>query len=190
MHKGQVLNHKAPPDSAGRARAWKDRVMTLLLVVVMLAAFLCSLVAGFLFAFAAVVMPGIARLDDRDFIRAFQVIDRVIQNNQPLFVLVWAGSVLALLAAAVLSVWELRSANRLLVIAAALVYFLGAQLPTVRINIPLNNELQRLELSKMNEAAQKRSRADFETRWNQWNIIRTACSCVASILLLVLLLRM
>jgi hypothetical protein len=68
--------------------------------VLVLATFLCSLVAGFLFAFAAVVMPGIGRLDDRGFIRAFQVIDRVIQRNQALFVLVWVGSVLALIAAA------------------------------------------------------------------------------------------
>lgn len=45
--------------------------------------FLCSLVAGFLFAFAAVVMPGIRRLGDGSFIRAFQVIDRAIQKLDP-----------------------------------------------------------------------------------------------------------
>ena len=63
-------------------------------VSLILATFLCSLVAGFLFAFAIVAMPGIRNLNDRDFIRAFQVMDRVIQNNQPIFMLVWAGSVL------------------------------------------------------------------------------------------------
>ena len=62
-----------------------------------LAAFLCSLVAGFLFAFAVVVMPGIRRLNDKEFIRAFQVMDRVIQNNQPSFMLVWVGSVITLI---------------------------------------------------------------------------------------------
>ena len=41
------------------------------------AAFLCSLVAGFLFAFAIVTMPGIRSLNDREFIRALQVMDRV-----------------------------------------------------------------------------------------------------------------
>jgi uncharacterized membrane protein len=78
--------------------------------VLMFATFLCSLVAGFLFAFAVVVMPGIRSLDDSGFIRAFQVIDRVIQNNQPLFVLVWVGSVFALIAAAVLGMWTLSGA--------------------------------------------------------------------------------
>jgi uncharacterized membrane protein len=73
--------------------------------VLVVAAFLCSLVAGLLFAFAAVVMPGLRTLDDGSFIRAFQVIDRVIQNYQPLFVFVWVGSVIAVVAATVLGVW-------------------------------------------------------------------------------------
>jgi uncharacterized membrane protein len=67
----------------------KERHVTVFQVLLLLAAFLCSLVAGFLFAFAVVIMPGISPLDDRGFIRAFQLIDRVIQNNQPLFMLVW-----------------------------------------------------------------------------------------------------
>ena len=70
--------------------------------VLVVATFLCALVAGLLFAFAVVVMPGIGRLDDGGFIRAFQAIDRVIQNNQPLFMSVWVGSVLALISATVL----------------------------------------------------------------------------------------
>ena len=53
--------------------------------VLIVATLLCSLVAGLVFAFAVVVMPGIKDLKDGEFIRAFQVMDRVIQNNQPLF---------------------------------------------------------------------------------------------------------
>jgi uncharacterized membrane protein len=163
---------------------------TVFQAVLMLAAFLCSLVAGFLFAFAAVVMPGIGRLDDRDFIRTFQAIDRVIQNNQPLFLLVWVGSVLAVAATAVLGVRALDGADRLLVIAAALVYLLCVQLPTVAINIPLNNELQKLNPGTMDDAARTRARNDFEPRWNRWNATRTACASLASLLLVLLLLRM
>jgi uncharacterized membrane protein len=163
--------------------------LTLLQAVLMCAAFLCSLVAGFLFAFAAVVMPGIRSLNDGDFIRAFQVIDRVIQNNQPLFVFVWIGSVLAMIAVAVAGVWQLRGADRLLVILVALVYLLGVQWPTVAINIPLNNTLQTLDLGTLSEAMQKQARADFERRWNRWNDIRATCATVVSILLMVLLVR-
>ena len=158
--------------------------------VLLLTALLCSLTAGLLLTFAIVVMPGIGRLDDRNFLRAFQVIDRVIQNNQPVFMLMWIGSVLALLTAAVLGVWQLRGDNRVLIITAALVYFLGVQLPTFQVNVPLNNKLQTLDPCAMSERAQKEARDNFEQRWNRWNLVRTACSIVTSILLLLLLTRL
>jgi uncharacterized membrane protein len=164
--------------------------MTLFQTVLMVATFLCSLVAGLLFAFAVVVMPGISSLDDGAFIRAFQAVDRVIQKNQPLFVFVWVGSVLALVTAAVLGIWQLSGADRLLVIAAALVYVLGVQVPTVTVNIPLNNELQKLDPDTMNETMHRRARDNFEPRWKRWNATRSLWASLASILLMVLLLRM
>ncbi|HEY3458410.1 MAG TPA: DUF1772 domain-containing protein [Bryobacteraceae bacterium] len=163
--------------------------MTFFRAVLLLTTLLCSLTAGLLLTFAIVVMPGIGRLDDRNFLRAFQVIDRVIQNNQPVFMLVWVGSVLALLTVAVLGVWQLRSGNRVLIIIAALVYFLGVQLPTAQVNVPLNNKLQTLDPSAMSARAQKNARDNFERRWNRWNVVRTVCSILTSTLLLFLLNR-
>lgn len=153
------------------------------------AAFLCSLVAGFLFAFAVVVMPGLRRLDDAGFIRAFQVIDRVIQNNQPVFILVWAGAVLTATAAAVLGLWALAGVDRLLIAAAALLYLLGVQLPTGMVNIPLNNRLQQVDLRATADTALRRAREAFEPRWNRWNRMRTVCAGLVSVLLLLVLLR-
>jgi len=155
-----------------------------------LATFLCSLVAGFLFAFSVVVMPGIRSLSDREFIRAFQVMDRVIQNNQPVFILVWVGSVVILITSAVLGIGQLNGIERLLLIFTALAYLLGVQLPTVTINIPLNNKLQTLDTDAMDETAQKTAREDFEPRWNQWNSIRAALSSLVSALLIILLFRL
>lgn len=154
-----------------------------------LAAFLCSLVAGFLFAFAVAVMPGLRRLDNGAFIRAFQVIDRIIQNNQPLFVLVWVGSVLAVIVAAVMGVWALTGVDRLVIVIVALGYLCGVQVPTMLANIPLNNELQRLDVATMTETMRQRAREAFEPRWNRWNVIRTVCASLVSVLLLLLLLR-
>ncbi|MGD8674607.1 MAG: DUF1772 domain-containing protein [Desulfobacterales bacterium] len=156
-------------------------------IILILATFLCSLVAGFLFAFAVVTMPGIRILNDREFIRAFQVIDRIIQNNQPIFMLVWVGSVVALVASAVLGIGQLDGAGRLLFILAVLAYFLGVQLPTVTINVPLNNKLQTLDVDAMNETSQKIARKDFEPRWNLWNSIRAAFASLVSALLIILL---
>jgi uncharacterized membrane protein len=148
------------------------------------------LVAGFLFAFALVVMPGIKNLGDKEFIRTFQVVDRVIQNNQPIFILVWVGSIVVLTATNVFGIGELAGADLLLLIFATLVYFLGVQMPTVIINIPLNNKLQNVDVDTISETALKSNREDFEARWNRWNSIRAVLSSLVSALLIILLIRL
>lgn len=161
--------------------------MDLFSIVLLVAALLCSLVAGFLFAFAVVAMPGIARLEDGAFIRAFQVMDRVIQENQPLFILVWAGSAVALIAAVVLGVAQLDGSRQGLLLVAALLYLLGVQLPTVAINIPLNNQLQEVDVAALDASACRTAREAFEPRWNRWNQRRTVVAVLVSALLLTLL---
>ncbi len=159
-------------------------------IALIVATLLCSLVAGFVFAFAVVVMPGIKGLTDREFIRAFRVMDGVIQNNQPMFVFVWVGSVVVLVVTAVLGFGELDGEGRLLMIVATLIYILGVQVPTFTINVPLNNRLQALDVDAMNDTARKEARTDFEPRWTRWNSIRTALASLVSTLLMILLLRL
>jgi uncharacterized membrane protein len=151
------------------------------------AAFLCSLVAGFLFAFAVVVMPGIGRLPDREFMRAFQVMDRIIQNNQPLFLTVWVGSVVALVAAIVLTYGNAHVLARWLLLGAGLAWLLGVQLPTIAVNIPLNNRLQSVNVDALDEASQASARRDFEPRWNTSNVCRTAVACLVTLTLIFVL---
>ena len=141
-------------------------------IVLVLTTLLCSLVAGFAFAFASVVMPGLRDLNDREFIRAFQVIDGVIQKNQPVFVFVWLGSIVAVLASLGLGVGQLDGTARLLLVGAGLIYLLAVQLPTFTINVPLNNKLQVVDVGSLNETALSVARKDFEPRWNLWNSIR------------------
>lgn len=164
-------------------------IMVFFQAAFILATFLCSLVAGFLFAFAVVVMAGIRNLNNSDFIRAFQVMDGIIQNNQPIFMVVWPGSVLALIVAAALGVEHLDTTGCWLLIVAALAYLLGVQLPTITINVPLNNRLQSLNVDAMDDSAHAAARVAFEQRWNRWNVIRTVVSCLVSFLLIVLVLR-
>ena len=71
--------------------------MELFSVVLMVATLLCALVAGLVLAFAVVVMPGIGSLGDREFLRAFQAMDDMIQDRQPVFMVVWVGSIVAVL---------------------------------------------------------------------------------------------
>jgi len=159
-------------------------------LVVLVAAALCALVAGLLFTFAVVAMPGLKNLSDREFIRAFQVMDRVIQDRQPLFVVVWVGSVIALLVALAMGFQQPDALMRGLLIAAGALYLLGVQLPTARVHLPLNNEIQTVEVEAIGEVEQKQARERFEARWNRWNRIRTAMAVVTMLLLLVVLVRL
>ena len=156
-------------------------VNTLLLIA---ATLLCSLTTGLVFTFTVVVMPGIRTLPDREFLGAFKAIDHIIQNNDPLFLLVWVGSVILLIAAVVMNVAVLSGIPRLLLIGAVIAYLLGVQLPTFAVNVPLNNRLQAIELPVLDGAALQLAREAFESRWVYWNAFRTVCGLLTTVLLL------
>lgn len=164
--------------------------MELIQFAVLLSALLCSLVAGLVLTFAIVVMPGIRTLGNLDFLKSFKAMDRVIQNNQPIFMLVWLGSVLVLLASTVLGIWRLEGLDRALLTVACGIYISGVQVPTVTINIPLNNHLQSQDLDTMTGSALRATTEMFESRWLRWNTIRTVIATLTSVLLLVLLIRL
>ena len=154
--------------------------MTLFVGFLIVSTLLCALVTGFIFTYAVVVMPGFAKLDDRDFIRAFQVTDGVIQNNQPLFMLAWVGSIVSVVATMILAFIELHGIERWTVIAIGFVYLLGVQGITILIHLPLNNRLQRLEIDEMDSESLSKERNKFETRWNYFNNIRTLIAFAVS----------
>lgn len=156
--------------------------------IVLVAATLgCALVSGLLLGFAVVAMPGIATLDDRAFLRAFQVMDRVIQDRSPVFMLVWVGSVVSVLAALALGWGELDGGRRLLLLAAGAAWLVGVQAPTAAVNIPLNDAVQAVDLTVVDGAEARAARTRFEARWNRWNAIRTGIGALASVGLLGLL---
>ena len=156
-------------------------------VTLLLSIIFCSLVAGLLFGFAIVVMPGIAKLSDKEYLLTFKHMDGIIQNNQPLFVLVCAGSILSVILTLVLGIMNLKGEQLYLLAGAASLYLVGVKFPTFRVNIPLNNELQNLDIEELEETQAKSSRTKFETPWNRWNRIRTINAIVAvSMFLLVL----
>ncbi len=140
-----------------------------------------------MFAFAVVVMPGIRTLPDKDYLRAFQVMDRVIQDNDPLFMLVWVGSALAVVAAAALALGSLAGTDLWLVLGATATYLLGVQLPTIAINVPLNNRLQALDFDALDATALRAARDAFEARWTRWNSIRTVLAILTALMLLIVL---
>ncbi|MEM7811855.1 MAG: anthrone oxygenase family protein [Planctomycetota bacterium] len=164
--------------------------MLLLKVFVVTATVLTGLVGGIAFVFAAVVMPGLAMLPDRDFLRAFQKVDAVIQANQPLFLFVWIGSFVFAVTASVSGfVWADRpTAWGLAAIAAA--SFGGIHLPTATINIPLNNRVQAVDFDAAGDAEVADLRRRFETPWNRANTFRTVVAVLLTASLGGMLLRL
>ena len=164
--------------------------MELIQFVTLLSALLCSLVAGLVLTFAIVVMPGISTMGYRDYLKSFKAMDRVIQNNQPIFMLVWVGSAVVLLASTVLGIWRLEGLDRILLVVACVIYLVGVHVPTVIINIPLNNHLQSQDLDSMPESELLATAANFDAQWLRWNTIRTVIATLTTALLLVLLVRL
>jgi len=134
---------------------------------------LCALVTGFVFTYAVIVMPGLAKLGDKEFIRAFQVTDGVIQNNQPIFMIVWVGSVISVIGTLIASFMGPYSVETVLVIIAGFVYLLGVQGLTVLVHLPLNRRIQTVNVEEWDASALREERLLFETRWIRFNWIRT-----------------
>lgn len=145
---------------------------------------LCCLVTGFVLAFAIVVMPGISKLSDKRYLESFKVMDKIIQDNQPLFMIVWVGSVLSVIVSAVLGFLYAGTMGLLVIVIGASVYILGVQVPTMVFNVPLNNRLQEMDLEESPDEEVKAFRAEFERVWIRWNSIRTVNGLLATILFL------
>ena len=147
----------------------------------------CSLVGGFIFTYAVVVMPGLSKLNDKDFLRAFQVTDAIIQNKQPLFMFTWIGSVVAMLTTILVSLVSVGLPETWLILLIGVAYLLGVQGITVAIHIPLNNHIQKVKIEELNDETLANERLKFETRWNFFNYIRTSVAISVSVLMLILL---
>ena len=135
---------------------------------------LCTLVTGFVFTYAIVVMPGFGKLNDREFIQVFQATDGIIQNNQPLFILVWGGSIAAVAATIVLSVVHLDRNEHWVIILFGTLCIIGVQGITMLVHLPLNNSLQGIDINELDVESLKQLRSEFETHRNYFNNIRTS----------------
>ena len=159
-------------------------------IALVFAVLTCSLVTGFIFTYAVVVMPGFSKLEDKEFLRAFQVTDGVIQNNQPLFMLTWVGSIISVLSVMAISILRLGVSDAWIIFVVGLIYLLGVQGITISIHLPLNNHIQKIDINDMNNQSLNQERTNFEMRWNYFNKIRTFIAFAASLsFLLILMVR-
>ena len=151
---------------------------------------LSALVTGFILTYAIVIMPGLSNLDDKEFIKAFQVTDGIIQNNQPIFILIWIGSIVSVLSTIITSILCLGILDAWLIIFVSVVYLLLVQGITILIHLPLNKSIQNIDINSSNSETLSKMRKSFETKWNYFNNVRTVVAFfVVLIFLLILTIR-
>ena len=161
--------------------------MDLLDVSLIISSLSCNLVAGFIFTYSIVVMPGLSNLNDKDFLRAFQVTDAIIQNNQTLFMLTWIGSIVAILTTILVSLISVGLSGTWLIALIGVAYLLGVQGITGAVHIPLNNHIQEVRIEELSDKMLADERLKFETKWNFYNNIRTVFAIFVSLYMLILL---
>ena len=160
--------------------------MDLLDVALIFSILSCSLVGGLIFTYAIVVMPGLSSLSDKDFLRAFQVTDAIIQGNQPLFMFTWVGSMVAMFMMIVVSSVRVELAEAWPIVLISVAYLVGVQGITAAFHIPSNNHIQNLIIEDLNDETLADERLKFEAKWNFFNYIRTGIAISVSILLLII----
>ena len=136
-------------------------------------------IAGFFYAYACSVMFGLEAIDPRHAIVAMQGINATVSNAA--FAPAFFGTPVAALITALLFAARGRRKAAWLMAAAALVYVAGAFLPTLLINVPMNEALAVTTVPEsLTEAA--RVWSDYARPWIWWNIVRTAFSLLALLL--------
>ena len=158
--------------------------MEILNISLFFSTLLCSLVTGFILTYAIVVMPGLSKLDDKEFIKAFQVTDGIIQNNQPIFILIWVGSIISVLSTIIISIFTLGILEAWKIIFVSLVYLIGVQAITIIIHLPLNRRIQKIDINSTSSQSLNEERKNFETKWNYFNNIRTVIAFLVTLFFL------
>lgn len=125
---------------------------------------------GFFFAWICSTMWGLDAADPNVAIAAMQAMNASVRNW--VFAPAFFGTPV-LLAFAALAVWRYgkrRSATCLA--AASLIYVLGAMVPTMTVNVPMNEALAAVE-TPLNLAEAQETWRSYSGPWQFWNTVRT-----------------
>jgi uncharacterized membrane protein len=136
-----------------------------------------GLIAGLFYSWSVSVMPGIGRLDDKEFLMSFQAMNRAIIN--PVFMLCFLGAAVML---PVTTFVNYGQPTFWLLMVASLFYLGGVIAVTFIGNIPLNNALDRLNIASSTSEQLAAFRAQFESKWNALNHVRSVANTVALVL--------
>ncbi len=150
-------------------------------IVFFITVLLNALSIGFFFAWSVSVILGTKKVGHLTYLETMQSINREILN--PVFFIVFFGSLIAL---GITTYLQFNNKTVfVLVLASTIIYLIGTFGVTAFGNVPLNNELEALNITKLNLIELKDFRTYYESAWNHLHGIRTISSMVSFILLLI-----
>jgi uncharacterized membrane protein len=153
--------------------------MTLLFKIsLFVTASLVALIAGLFYAYTVSVNLGLGKLSDAEYLRSMQSINRAILN--PWFFMSFMGSLIML----PLSTWLASRAGGYdlsfyLLLAATILYVVGVFGVTISANVPLNESLDKFNISSATLEEVNSKRIAFEIPWNKFNLIRTVANVLS-----------
>jgi uncharacterized membrane protein len=151
-----------------------------LMVLIVIAALDCGLVAGIFLAFSSFVMKALASLPANQGIAAMQAINITVLN--PLFFTVFFGTAAVCILLIILSLFSWGQLGSIYVLLGSLFYVIGTIWVTMAFNVPLNNELANVNSDSSGGADVW---ASYLAKFTTWNHIRATAALAASLLLLI-----
>lgn len=152
--------------------------MKMTTLVLIITAVLTALIGGLFYAYSCSVVLGLGKLSDMEYLKAMQSINREILN--PVFFMSFMGTVFLL----PVSTFLFRGQQPVFIflLLGTLAYLIGVFGVTVVGNVPMNDGLDKFDISGSTAEALRQMRENFENRWNLLNNIRTVFSVISIIL--------
>lgn len=143
-------------------------------LVLIITAVLTALVAGLFYSYSCSVVLGLGKLSDAEYLKAMQSINREILN--PVFFISFMGTAVLL----PISTFLVRGQQPtfLFLLLATLAYLIGVFGVTAGGNVPMNDVLDKFDITNATTETLKQMRDGFEDKWNFLNNIRTFFSVV------------
>lgn len=141
--------------------------------------FLTGLSAGLFYAWAVSVIPGTLKSADMTYLETMQSINKEILN--PWFYAIFFGALISLMISTLIH-FQVTHKIIFWTLLAATVCYIGTFGVTAFGNVPLNDELEALDLLTLTEEKTKTFRKYYEVKWNRLHLIRTIFSVIAFLL--------
>ena len=156
----------------------------LILILTLLSALGCGVIAGVFFAFSVFVMKALARLPPAQGIAAMQSINVAVLNRW--FFSAFFGTAGGCAVLIGISLWMWHEAGAIHRLIGGALYLAGTILVTILFNVPRNNALAAVDPASPKGASLW---ARYLSEWTTWNHVRTVAALAAAAFLSVAICR-